>query len=99
MQELLGYFLRYLAVTDAVHFDGFFRAQSILLDIRLVFHFSDGDVVVIIAVEILDLDLIKCVSIGFALNVYRVFRARNDKVVIGQVVDSFVVGNICRAVA
>ena len=99
LQELLRHLLRYLAVANTVHLYCVFRAQSVLLDVRLVFHFRDGDVVVVVTVEILDLDLIKRVSIGFTLNVYRVFRARNDKVVIGQVVDGFVVGNIDRTVA
>ena len=98
MQQLLRYLLRHLRIANPVHLDCVFRAQSVLLDIRLVFHFRDGDVVIIVPVKVLNLNLIKRIGIGFALDLYRVLCARNDKIVIGQVVDGFVVGNIHRAI-
>lgn len=90
--------MRHLRIANAVHLDRVFRAQSVLLDIRLVFRFRDGDVVVVVPVKVLDLNLIKRIGIGFAPGLYRVLRARNDEIVIGQVVGGLIVGNVHRAV-
>ena len=82
-----------------MHLHCIFRTDAVLLDIRLVFCFRHGDVVVVCTVEILNLHLIVCVGIRLALHAHGVFRARNDKIVIRQIIQRGQVRNIGRTVA